>query len=222
MVYHMSGGNTDYDPSLGGLPSMTFQEMDGDFSKVFIVDPTRDGGGWFSDGSFHIGRPVIVDGNIPTKLKRGGPNVKRAKLLDVNRITGGLDLVCPKFKDIVEEFEPDIHQFFPMEYYDAKGKEKIGEGYWMIICQRLDTLHDTLCFPPRNEKGFMDFFNEKYGGTGRDLKLDKVVFDRKKIANHHMWHDKFHPSSNLFSDELGSRLIEADFSGLVYRHYQEA
>ena len=47
MVYHMSGGNTDYDPSLGGLPSTTFQEMDGDFSKVFIVDPTRDGGGGF-------------------------------------------------------------------------------------------------------------------------------------------------------------------------------
>jgi|GEM_PF-6733824 len=45
MVYHMSGGNTDYDPSLGGLPSTNFQEMDGDFSKVFITDPTRDGGG---------------------------------------------------------------------------------------------------------------------------------------------------------------------------------
>jgi len=221
MVYHMSGGNTDYDPSLGGLPSMTFQEMDGDFSKVFIVDPTRDGGGWFSGGSRHIGRPVIVDGNIPTKLKRGGPNVKRAKLLDVNRKTGGLDLVCQKFKDIVEEFEPDIHQFFPMEYYDAKGKEKIGEGFWMIICQRLDTLHDTLCFPPRNEKGFMDEFNEVY--KNRDKALDRMVFSKEKVVGHHMWHDKFVAGpANLFSDELGSRLIEADFSGLVYTHYQEA
>jgi|GEM_PF-4039762 len=100
--------------------------------------------------------------------------------------------------------------------------KKIGEGYWMVITQRLDTLHDTLCFPPRNEKGFMDIFNEKYGGTGRDRKLDKVIYDRKKIAKHHMWHDKFRPTSNLFSDELGNRLIEADFSGLVYRHYQEA
>ena len=168
--------------------------------------------------SRHVGRPVIPD-KVPTKLKRSGPGIKRAKLLDVNRQSGGIDLVNQTFKDIVEEFEPGVHQFFPMEYFDAKGKEKIGEGYWMIICQRLDTLHDTLCIPPRNEKGFIDRRNPEY--ADRDKSLDRVVFSKDKVKGHHMWHDKF-TSGNLFSNALAERLIAADLSGLYYAKLQEA
>ena len=177
------------------------------------------GGGRIARATRHVGRPVIVDENIPTKLKRGGPNIKRAKLLDANRQTGSFDLVCQGIKDIIEEYEPDIHQFFPMEYYDAKGKEKIGEGYWMIICKRLDSLHDSLCVPPRNERGFIDEFNEIY--KDRDKSLDRAVFSKEKIAGHHLWHDKFRLGVNC-SDELGKRLVEADFSGLDYTYSEEA
>ncbi|PID36785.1 MAG: hypothetical protein CR993_03295 [Rhodobacterales bacterium] len=155
---------------------------------------------------------------MPTKLLRKGPGIKRAKLLDVNRWRGFL--VCQTFKDIVEEFEPGVHQFFPMEYYDSKGEKKIGEGYWMIICQRLDTLHDTLCIPPRNERGFIDDFNEEY--ADRDKSLDRVVFSKEKAAGYHMWHDKFYPGANLFSNELAERLIGAGLTGLYAKKYKEA
>jgi hypothetical protein len=212
MVYHLTGGSRDYDPSLQAEPSTTWQEMDGDFAQVFVNDPTPDGGGRISRVTYHVGRPIIVDQNIPTKLRRGGPNIKRAKLLDVNRYSGSLDLVNQTFKDIVEEFEPGVHQFFPMDYFDAKGEEKIGEGYLMIICQRLDTLHDTLCIPPRNDRGFVDRRNPAY--ADRDESLDRVVFSKEKIKGHHMWHDKFHGRSNLFSNALAERLIAANLSGL--------
>ena len=219
MVYHLSGGSRDYDPTLGELPSNSFVEMNGDRGKVLVTDPTPDGGGLITYRSKHVGRPVVVDENIPTKLRRTGPGIKRAKLLDVHQTGATLDLVNQRFKDIIDEYEPNIHQFFPTEYYDSKGKEKIGDGYWMIICQRLDTLHDTLCFPPRDEKGFIDEFNEKY--KGRDLSLDRKVFSKEKVAGHHMWHDKY-TLGTLFSNELAERLLSANFTGMKYIYYDEA
>jgi len=110
MVYSMSGGSTAYDPTLQAEPSNTFQEMDGDILKVVPANVTPDGGVQISKATLHVGRPVKVDDNIPTKLHRTGPNIKRAKLLDVNRKSGGIDLVNQTFKDIVEEFEPGIHR----------------------------------------------------------------------------------------------------------------
>ncbi|UWQ36907.1 MULTISPECIES: imm11 family protein [Leisingera] len=220
MVYSMAGGSTACDPTLDGEPGNYFEGMDGDLGAAEVADTTPDGGTRIGKASWHVGRSVIAGKNFPTKLKRSGPGIKRAKLLDVNRQTGGLDLVNQAFKDIVEEFEPGMHQFFPMEYYDSKGKVKIGDGYWMVICQRLDTLHDTLCVPPRNERGFIDEFNEEY--KGRDKSLDRIVFDKGKVPGHHMWHDKFLPMSFLFSNTLAERLIEAGLTGLSYRRLEEA
>ena len=218
MVYHLAGGNTDYDPTLMELPSTSFEAMDGNIDKFELEDSTQDDGGLIMRRSLSAGRPVRVDENIPTKLLRHGPGIKRAKLLDVNQWLGFL--VCQTFKDIVEEFEPGVHQFFPMEYFDAKGEKKIGEGYWLVICQRLDTLHDTLCIPPRNARGFMDWHNEAL--KDRDKSLDRVVFSKEKIRSHHMWKDKFHSPANLFSNELAERLIEAGLTGLYARKYEEA
>jgi hypothetical protein len=131
MAYGMGGGNRNYDPSLKGLPSNSFVGIDGELSDVEVADLTPDEGGPIMRSSWHVGRAVKPD-NVPTKLRRTGPPVSRAKLLDVNAQTGSLDLVCQTFKDIVEEFEPDVHQFFPMTYYNSKGTEVIGEGYLLL------------------------------------------------------------------------------------------
>ncbi|MDE1131093.1 MAG: hypothetical protein OSA49_05970 [Ascidiaceihabitans sp.] len=223
MAYEMGGGNTDYDPSLMGLPSNTFQEMDGSFLDVKVADLTPDDGGPIMKSSWHVGRAVNPD-HMPTKLRRTGPPISRAKLLDVNNFAGSLDLVCQTFKDIVEEFEPDVHQFFPMTYYNSKGTEVIGEGYFMVICQRISTLHETLCVPPLDERG-------RYKSTSveespdyqkRDKSLDRKVYSTSKIGGRHMWHDIKNAGPFMFSNALGERLIGANLSGLVYWTYEEA
>lgn len=218
MVYHLSGGNTDYDPTLGELPSTYFSAMDGDISKVEIADVSPDGGGLIMARTYAVGRPLQISDAIPTKLLRGGPGLERAKLLDINFWQSGIGLVNESFKDIIEEFEPDIHQFFPMEFFDASGKNKIGEGYWMIICQRLDTLHENLCFPPRNAKGFIDRRNPAY--ADREKSLDRIVFSKDKVAGHHVWHDKF-LRGNFFSNPLAQRLVAAQLTGLSWATYNE-
>jgi hypothetical protein len=223
MAYGMGGGNRNYDPSLKGLPSNSFVGIDGELSDVEVADLTPDEGGPIMRSSWHVGRAVKPD-NVPTKLRRTGPPVSRAKLLDVNAQTGSLDLVCQTFKDIVEEFEPDVHQFFPMTYYNSKGTEVIGEGYFMVICQRMSTLHETLCVPPLDERGryLTPSIRQSPEYQASDKMLDKKVFSPKKIGSHHMWRDLKSPGECMFSNALGERLIAANLSGLVFRTYEEA
>ena len=223
MAYGMGGGNRNYDPSLKGLPSNSFVGIDGELSDVEVADLTPDDGGRILKSFWHVGRAVKPE-TVPTKLRRTGPPVSRAKLLDVNAQTGSLDLVCQTFKDIVEEFEPDVHQFFPMTYYNSKGTEVIGEGYYMIICQRISTMHDTLCVPPLDERGYYlpRSIRDSPEYQASDKTLDKKVFSSEKIGSHHMWRDWKSSRTCMFSNALGERLIAANLSGLVYRTYEEA
>ncbi len=191
MAYGMGGGNRNYDPSLKGLPSNSFVGIDGELSDVEVADLTPDEGGPIMRSSWHVGRAVKPD-NVPTKLRRTGPPVSRAKLLDVNAQTGSLDLVCQTFKDIVEEFEPDVHQFFPMTYYNSKGTEVIGEGYFMVICQRISTLHETLCVPPLDERGRYQIRlqlrqSPEYQATGQERWIERVYSTRENwMARSHV------------------------------------
>ena len=83
MVYGMGGGNRNYDPSLKALPSNSFVDIDGELSDIEVADLTPDEGGPIMRSSRHVGRAVKPD-NVPTKLRRTGPPVSRAKLLDLN------------------------------------------------------------------------------------------------------------------------------------------
>jgi hypothetical protein len=40
-----------------------------------------------------------------------------------------------------------------MKYYNSKITEVIGQAYYMIVCQPISTLHETLFAPPFGERG---------------------------------------------------------------------
>ncbi|MCW3780078.1 imm11 family protein [Defluviimonas salinarum] len=200
MVYHISGGKyvTDY---LGSQPG--YKALDGDIDKVEIVDPTPDGGGLITRRGLKSGRPMKPD-HMPTKLQRIGRGLDIFPLLDVDSYTSCL-LVNQTFKDILEELEPGVHQFFPMEIFIKD--EKVGDRYWLNICNRLDTYHPTLTYP-RNERGFFEpVKGEPFS----------VVFSVDAIGNHHAWHDKFGQGTYI-SDTFAERLQAAVLSGL---HFSE-
>lgn len=76
---------------------------------------------------WHVGRAIKPE-TVPTKLRRIDPPASRAKLLDVNAQMG---LVWQTFKDIVEEFEPDLHQFFSNDVL----QQQDHRGDWSGVLQ---------------------------------------------------------------------------------------
>jgi hypothetical protein len=226
MVYHVSGGQQTH----GGHFTHWWKELDGNVDLIELEDTTQDDGGLVS-GTFNAGRPLKPD-HMPTRLLRGGPGPDQSPVLDVESLYGGMLLVNLKFKDILEELEPGVHRFFPMEvfvknhdpatwqpedgfYDEPEGKEltlvKVAD-YWLLnICNRLDTLHaDTV---GRNARGF-------YSSSTNGIK-GKKVFSLDKIGNHHAWHDKF-AVGRYISETLAARLQEAGLTGLSFQHFDQA
>lgn len=148
--------------------------------------------------------------HMPTKLRRGGPGLDIFPLLDVDSYTSCL-LVNQTFKDILEELEPGVHQFFPMEIFIKD--YKVGDRYWLNICNRLDSKHRGLTWP-LNEYGL-------HRPTREQRANDKLVFSEDAIGGHHAWHDKFELGT-FISDAFAERVQAAGLNGITYQHFDQA
>jgi len=226
LVYHIAGGH------LAKKQHFThwFKELDGDPEKVELENPTQDDGAPVT-AIWSAGRALKPD-HMPTRLIRGGPGPKQSPVLDVEAFYGGALLVRQPFKDLLEQLEPGVHRFFPMEvcikahdpatwqpedgfYKDPKGKtiklEKLAD-YWLLnICNRLDSYHPLTI--GRTARGFYN--PRKLGVEGRE------VFSLDRIGRCHAWHDKF-AAGRYISDTFANLLQGAGLTGMFLKHFDQA
>ncbi len=176
--------------------------------NIRLVDPAQDDGTRIWPHSFDVGRPVDP-ATMPKFLARIGP--KEHALLDLYSF--GNDVVVPEaFKQIVEELEPGVHQFFKMQIVeeDDKSLKPIGERYFMVACNRLATLHDTLCEP-----ALVDGWPERQSQT-------KLIFSNQKIDQAHVWIDKKLSQTLFISEALHARLVALNMSGVQFTPFEVA
>ncbi len=81
-----------------------------------------------------MGRPVRTE-HVPTRMawldRQGHP---------IPDFDNGLILnVSDRAKALVERLEPGVHQFLPVDYYDARG-DLVERRHFLIVCNRLDSL----------------------------------------------------------------------------------
>ena len=207
MVYHIVGG--DWDSSKVEDDQHSWIEvLEGDHQNIRLLDATQDDGVVITKKGWTAGRPMSAEG-MPTKVARKGVGLAIKPLVDAEAFFGQL-LVSDAFKEIVEELEPGVHQFFPMELY--VGDEFQRTDYFFNICNRLDTMDRELSFPI-NARGF-------FRPMGRDDY--RLVFSKEKIGNHHAWRDKFVPGGATYiSNTLAQRLKEAGITGLRFNEREE-
>lgn len=180
-----------------------YEALDGDITRLQLVDPTPDGGLLMVAGD--SGRPIRPD-NVPTRAQRKRGSLKTFPHLEFDQFFAW-PFVSDRVRDMVEALEPGVHQFFPVEV--RIGRDHVARRHILIVCNRLDSLHPTLTFP-RNERGFYK------GVTGQP---GAIVHRADAIAGYHLWFEKF--AGGLFaSDELVGRMLASETSGLyvVARH----
>ena len=207
MAYFILGGQwTDEERGkyADQLDLVYFEALDGDTRRLELVDRTQDEGRRITAGRVNAGRPLKPD-HIPTKLERKPCSLEELPLLDVEIFHGANLLVSQAFKDLLEELEPDVHQFWPMEIY-IKG-EMVGLRYWFIACHRIAALSKKHCYPKLDKYGYWEA--SKFG----HMENDRVVFSRDAIGGRHAWVDKMY-SDRLFSDEFGERLSALHLTGI--------
>ncbi|WP_339860789.1 imm11 family protein [Paremcibacter congregatus] len=206
MAYAFHGGKQE-----NGTFMNPYTPLDGDMKKVAPIDCSQDGGLRISHiEPFTTGRPVDPT-YVPTRLKRGGPSPSKQPLLEIGSFNAGGLLVSEQFKEILEGLEPGVHQFFPMEI-EQRGKY-LGKRYLFVIGNRLDSLNRAHSIP-KTDPGTLFSHLTSLGEI-------KKVFDKKSIADHHAWHDKY-CRGRYVSDELVAALKAAGLTNFSCIHYDEA
>lgn len=215
MAWKISGGHwtaEDKERYPEVLISHPWQELDGNSSQLELIDASQDNGGRITGRSPLDGR-AIKDKNVPTRLERNGPTLEEYPLQDVMSYWSGNLLVCKPFRDLLEEMEPGVHQFFPMDL--LVNGVKVATYHWFVCGTRIATLSREHCYPPLDERGF--YRPSPFGQN----KNDRVVFSREKINGHHAWVDKFY-GRTVFSNAFAERLFALGLTGIRPHQYREA
>jgi hypothetical protein len=109
--------------------------------------------------------------------------------------------VSERFKEIVESYEPGVHQFFPVELFDKAG-DRVPTNYYIFNC----TVCVDAVLVEHSEVRWSQRRVEPYDPFPRIDHWDKEVLSAQAIAGHHVWcgglleTDGIYVSDALFDD----------------------
>lgn len=128
---------------------------------------------------FGLSRGIPADAKrLPT---RATETTRKKSYPDIFSMPG-LKAVNAKFRDLVEEFEPSVHQFFPLELKKKNGERIEGEYFIFNCCVSFDSLlvsqSDVSWIEP---DGPTEYPHVRVGWR------HKNVLSRPQIADRHLW-----------------------------------
>lgn len=197
-----------------------YETLDGDMRAVRLMDYTPDEGG--KPERSKGGRPIDPT-HVPTKVR--WKDHKRLPKADFD--SSALTDVSERARQLIEQFEPGVHQFLPVEFFDIDGN--FMESRWFFVCcNRLDTVdrNETrglfLKTYPSGAKKWIHVDDLRRRGEmdlvppGYDFSQPaKLVFNRKQIGGAHLWVDSLLLLPSVFvSDEFIAACEAAGMTGL--------
>lgn len=121
--------------------------------------------------------------------------------------------VSPRFRDMVDQFEPGVHQFVPVEIYKDRKGEPVATYYWFIVGQRLDSVdRDRTTY-----NWTLDYTGKEGFWDDKDVPNARLVFSNAAVEGRHIWHDPhlLTHKNGLCSDAFAHAATEAKLTGLT-------
>jgi hypothetical protein len=125
-----------------------------------------------------------------------------------------VDFVSPRAKALIERFEPDVHQFEPVEYVRSDGTH-VADMFVFVVCRRLDTMdraHTNMLLSPHRWVWAKDLARRKpeLVPPGTDLEAKpRFVFNLGQIGDAHIWRD-IHIHPTVYSSDAIVEAIKAE------------
>ncbi len=153
---------------------------------------------------------------------------RHKKLLDLF-LCNSYPTVCEIFRKMVEELEPGVHQFFPIEFVTKKGAPVPGNGpyYLFRVMQSFDAIlvaKSNLVWVNRYDK----FVPGKTPLVQAPVSLRfgpgalQLVMSRPQIAGRHAWRTNQVIMDDLyFSDDLVDAVRAAKLKKFEFTHVEE-
>ncbi|MCP4073960.1 MAG: hypothetical protein GY742_19870 [Hyphomicrobiales bacterium] len=136
------------------------------------------------------------------------------KLYDFTGLAG-VQAVSKRLKDAIEDIEPGVHQFVPVEVFHKDGTP-YGEPFWFFtICSCLDVINPAL---GGMKKHFLTAYPDKkpdayHWGIARGRK--NLAVQKDKVAGRSAWRDRRYITGYFFSDALVARMDAEGMEGWV-------
>jgi hypothetical protein len=197
-IYRPSGG-------YAGLPRISLIGPEKTFTAAYLDPASVDPVSKIATSPMAEGYPVDP-ATVPKAILWES---KRPHLPDLGKLHG-IDLVSDRVRDLIEGFEPGVHQFLPVDFFRRKEKEPFARAYWLVVCRRIDSAdptHTTYSRHPR-AKGLWEIVP---GG--------KYVFSLTAIGRSHLWVDPCAYSQVFCSQALGDALAGAKVKDLWLEPY---
>ena len=192
-----------YRPKPDSYPSADI--LEGNTGELELVDPTRDGGTNLAISRSFSGRRAKPE-SVPKVIRWNG----RRKLLDYE--TSFRKTVSDRFRALIEEIEPGIHQFEPVRFVGKDGSD-LGTRWFWQVCNRIDSVHRKLTNWVLL-KGVI--WTTQYGVE------PQLVFDNQEIGRSKFWHDKHLSDGPFLSDEAKACIEDAGMTGVHFHHFEQA
>jgi hypothetical protein len=205
MVWSMS-----YRPKPDSYPMAEVTE--GNSGELELEDMTDDGGVGLRISRWSSGRRVKPE-SIPKAIRW----MSKRELLDFETVCQGT--VSQRFRALIEEIEPGIHQFEPIRFI-AKDRSLLADRWFWQVCNRLDSVN-------REKSDWVLLGNaiQSWSPPSKRLRIDgkhHLVFDVARIGDTRFWHDKHISTTLLVSDAAKSRIELAGITGVHFRYYDQA
>lgn len=154
-----------------------------------------------------LGRRAIKE-RVPTSALQ----TDRKKLVDVFPL-GGCFAVSAKFRQIIETFEPGIHEFHPVDLIQKGGASYDLEYFIINVCQRFDSI---LLSNSKVDWGYVraeSLLGMPYVSSIEGLRC----VSKSMISGNHLWlNDFIFPGKPMISNELRNALMENRITRLLY------
>jgi hypothetical protein len=200
MVWSMS-----YRPKPDSYPLAEVAE--GNSGELELEDMTPDGGVGLRVSRSFSGRRALPE-SVPMVIRW----MRKRPLLDYE--TSCRKTVSARFRALIEEIEPGVHQFEPIRFIAKDGAPLADRWFWQI-CNRIDSVHRE------RTNWFLDrgvWFPPPKPRTEEPL----IVFDVREVAKAQFWHDKHGLSGTFVSDAAKTCIEAAGITGVHFHHYEQA
>ena len=203
-------------PVYGHYPSV--ESLDDRFDKNFTLKKQFQPPLPMKDGKVDFG---AIERALPTKMKwkdsagRQIPDFDRTPTLNISE----------RARQIIEEIEPGVHTFEPVEYTYSRGG-RTETRFWPKIGNKLDSLdreHTTMVLkdgiqwvPPRDlvRRGL-----PLPPGIDPEQK-PRLVFNLSQVGDKQMWNEPLLNSGNVFlSDRMAKAFRDAGLTGIELPEY---
>ena len=143
---------------------------------------------------------------VPKKIKITGLR-KTAKLPDAFRVLNGLPLVSDPLRNIIEQLDPKLHQFFPVEVALPAGREP-DTGYNVFI---VTTKKRTIMPELSDVSG-----PSRWGSYNLQSPGSNVSFSPECREGAHIWREERFRGQLFMSDELEAAMRSEELNYLKY------